>query len=293
MAGHGDLAQAGHALRRAAERDDCTELQRLLCSTVYDPVALLMSTDDSGDTAFLLCAYFGNLDGMRLLLDHPSADAAAMLTDADAVGLTGLMQASEEGQEHAMRLMLDHPSADAAAMMAVRGPGGVSALTIAALFAAGAGTESSWYVHSENKPSCPPLLLLLRRVAVQPEPSDEHQAHMTEVMEAFFSSQRFFNNYEDEEQEERSPLFDTDKPNDARDECVLCTRRRRLRLTQPCHAAHHTRVRADGARAAAPQRGGRGGGARAAAGAAAVRSQPCVAQQQQEQERERGREQQQ
>ncbi|KAG1659974.1 hypothetical protein FOA52_010607 [Chlamydomonas sp. UWO 241] len=98
-------------------------------------------------------------------------------------------------------------------MIAVRGVQGASALTIAARFAAGGSSPHL----TDNAPSCVPLLLLLRRVTVEPEPSDAHQAHMTLVMEALCQGPP-----EDEEEKMEEPvsLFDVDYPDDARDECV-------------------------------------------------------------------------
>jgi hypothetical protein len=141
---------------------------------------------------------------MRLLLDHPSADAAAMMMHGcSAHGRTALMYAAWQGNVEAMRLLLDHPSADPVAMMAIKTTDGASALTAAAQFAVGQPTGQPTPARS-----CAPLLLLLRRATAEPQPSDAQQAHMTIVMETFC----------------RGPLtkemFEDDQPDDVRDECV-------------------------------------------------------------------------
>jgi hypothetical protein len=126
-------------------------------------------------------------------------------------GFIALILAADTGQCEAMRLLLDHPSADPAAMMAVRSTAGISALIAAAAFA----------VHADPPTrSCAPLLLLLRRVAVE-SPCDAQKAHMTEVMEVMCQDQQLENDEEDgQEVEEGEGLFDDDRPDDARDECV-------------------------------------------------------------------------
>ncbi|KAG1678731.1 hypothetical protein FOA52_012770 [Chlamydomonas sp. UWO 241] len=66
--------------------------------------------------------------------------------------------------------------------------------------------ERGWQV---PKRSCAPLLLLLSRVAVQPQPSDAaEQAHMSKVMEALCQGPG------------SKQMFDDDQPDDDRDECV-------------------------------------------------------------------------
>ncbi|KAG1680817.1 hypothetical protein FOA52_008150 [Chlamydomonas sp. UWO 241] len=113
------------------------------------------------------------------------------------------MLASENGHVNAMRLLLDHPSADLAAMMAFDNVHGNSALTAAAGFAAGRYTSTPAPTRS-----CTPLLLLLRRITVQPQPSDAQQAHMTKVMEVLCRGQR------------STEMFDEDQPDDIRDMCI-------------------------------------------------------------------------
>jgi hypothetical protein len=134
-----------------------------------------------------------------------------------------------------MRLLLEHPTVDPAALMAIRNTDGASALVVAA---------ASACRPDDNKPSCEPLLFLLRRVcvAVDPQPSDAQQAHMTKVMEALCQDIHV----DDEEHEEHfRSLFDDDQP-------AWCGSRSRL---QPGHEAHHQSVLCAGARAAAHQRG--------------------------------------
>jgi hypothetical protein len=116
-------------------------------------------------------------------------------------GSTALMLAV--AHVDAVRLLLDHPAADPAALMAVRSKTGDSALQLAAAFATGR-------LHSDHyHPSCVPLLLLLRRVATDVQPSDARQAHMSEVMEALMDEWG------------RDDLFsDDDQPDGARDGCV-------------------------------------------------------------------------
>jgi hypothetical protein len=137
-----------------------------------------------------------------------------MLMHADADGDTALGLAASEGHVDAMRVLLDHPSADAAAMLAFRTPGGASALTVTASFAA---------CSSPGNSSCEPLLLLLRRVAADPHPSDAQHAHMTKVMEALCQDVLVEDEGEEEgeEDEERvRSVFDDDQPDASRDECV-------------------------------------------------------------------------
>lgn len=62
---------------------------------------------------------------------------------------------------------------------------GESAFIAAARFA---DETSSYDGHSPPRP-CVPLLLLLRRIAVESQPSDAHMAHMTKVVEAEALSQ--------------------------------------------------------------------------------------------------------
>jgi hypothetical protein len=60
----------------------------------------------------------------------------------------------------------------------------------------------------KEPPSCAPLLFLLRRVAVQPQPCDAQEAHMSRVMETLMEGPR------------SGALFDDDLPDDARDESL-------------------------------------------------------------------------
>jgi hypothetical protein len=165
------------------------------------PAMMVNQSDSKGSTPLHLTASLGHLGAIRLLLDHPCAEPAAMLMRAANDGFTAFMVACRHGHFDAMFLLLDHPSADAAAMMAVRTPEGASALTAAAEFAAGVPAS---YCASP----CVPLLLLLRRVAVEPQPCDDtQQAHMSLVMEALCTGPH------------SKELFD-DQPDDARDECT-------------------------------------------------------------------------
>jgi ankyrin repeat protein len=243
-----DLAEAGLALAGAAATDDCEALEHLLCTSSHEPAVLLMHEDALGFNALsiaaasghgravrtlldhpsadpaammmhtgfdgwtvLMCsAHAGDVDTMRLLLDHPSADAAAMMMHAcgdHRSGQTALMMSAEVGDLKVMRLLLDHPSADAAAMVAVRGPADVSTLALAAGFAAG---QPCWPDCTPGAPprSCVPLLLLLRRVPLDAQPSDAHQAHMTEVTGELCKGPC------------SGEMFDVDQPDDARDEVV-------------------------------------------------------------------------
>jgi hypothetical protein len=112
-----------------------------------------------------------------------------------------------------LRVLLDHPSADPATMVLVRSVKGFSALPLAALFAGRLQGDAG----IESPPSCAPLLLLLRRVPMDPQPCDAHLAHMTQVMEAFCRQEE---DSDEEESDEAGHLFDIDQPNNARDECV-------------------------------------------------------------------------
>jgi hypothetical protein len=124
------------------------------------------------------------------------------------------------GKVDAMRLLLDHPSANPPAMLAFDSTHGKSAFIAAAKFAA----ESPPYDgHAPTHP-CAPLLLLLRRIAVEPQPSDAQQAHMTKVMEALCQDilvdEEEDDEDEDEHEERFKSLFDDDQPDDARDESI-------------------------------------------------------------------------
>jgi ankyrin repeat protein len=71
-------------------------------------------------------------DTMRLLLDHPSADAAAMLVHANGFGSAALTFAAGNGNVDATRLLLDHPFANPAAMVIHVTSTGETALSYAA-----------------------------------------------------------------------------------------------------------------------------------------------------------------
>jgi ankyrin repeat protein len=200
-------AKGRTALMCAAAEGNAPSMRLLLDHPSADPAVMMRLGDDLGGTALMYAAVNGNVDAMRLLLDHPSADSAAMMAHAavPAGGLTTLMAAAMYGHVDALRLLLDHPSADASAMMELSfGVEGTTALVCAARFAAQALDESDPVLRSR----CAPLLFLLRRIAVQPQPSDAQQAHMTKVMEALCQGPR------------SNELFDVDQPEDARDECV-------------------------------------------------------------------------
>jgi hypothetical protein len=185
----------------------------------------------------------GCVTSLRLLLDHPSADPAAMIMHKLRLGSTALMVAAHKGNEGILRLLLDHPSADATAMMAARTPAGFSALTAAADFAAEASPNDS------SRRSYAPLLLLLRRVAAEPQPCADQQAHMSRVLQACHGDQK--------------ALLNNDQPDDARDECVRA-RGKRPGKHRRC-VARPPRVLRSGERAAHHQRGRRGPGGCAAA----------------------------
>jgi hypothetical protein len=185
---------------------------------------VLAVTDEEGRAAdagadlgaeLLDAAEGGDVDAMRALLDHPSADPAAMMMHSDSDGGTALMYAALGGDVGAMRLLLDHPAADAAAMMAVRYVdygGCLSALISAAKFAASGPlvrTDAASASAVQTLPwDCAPLLFLLHRVAVEPHPSDAQQVHMSMVMEMMCDgppSRR---------------LIDDDQPDAVREACV-------------------------------------------------------------------------
>ncbi|KAG1673066.1 hypothetical protein FOA52_013135 [Chlamydomonas sp. UWO 241] len=157
-----------------------------------------------------------NLDSMRLLLNHPAADSAEMMMHTNTDGaLIGY-----QGHVDAMSLLLDHTCADPAAMMAFDGTtADSSALIAAARFAA----ESPPYDGHEPTPPCVPLPLLLRRIAVEPQPSDAQQARMTTVWVTLRHEAEY---EEDEEALVQEVMFEDwlfyayAQPDDARDECV-------------------------------------------------------------------------
>jgi len=212
------------ALMAAAAEGHVECMGLLLNHPSADAAAMMMLTTSSGVTALMAAAAHGRLrvvlqlsDGAtaltfaainghvactRLLLYHPSADAAAMMMLTTSSGVTALMAAAAHGHVECMGLLLNHPSADAAAMMKLKDFDGASAFTSAAQFASQCGAGSSACT------LCAPLLLLLRRVAKEPQPSDDAEwAHMTKVMEALCRTSP-------------NKLFGDDKPDDARDECV-------------------------------------------------------------------------
>jgi hypothetical protein len=109
---------------------------------------------------------------------------------------------------------------DAAAMLAVRTPAGTSALTAAA-------------AQSSRACACAPLLLLLRRVAVEPQPCDDaQQAHMSEVEELCTGARS-------------EQLFVDNQLDDARDEwvqAVLCRRQPALFCRASSASTHRWRA---------------------------------------------------
>ncbi|KAG1677160.1 hypothetical protein FOA52_000966 [Chlamydomonas sp. UWO 241] len=209
MVGNADLVGAGCALRQAAGEGDARALEHLLRTSGYDPADLLMLTDGDGTTALMEAAMAGDhVDVMRLLLDHPCADAATILMHATHLGFTAVIAAAVSGHVDVMRLLLTHPSADPAAMMAFNADIGESALVAAAVFATGGIAGDADDYEDALPPSCAPLLFLLRRFAMQPQPCDAQEAHMSKVMEVLMAGPR------------SGALFDDDQPDDVRDECI-------------------------------------------------------------------------
>ncbi|KAG1653503.1 hypothetical protein FOA52_007998 [Chlamydomonas sp. UWO 241] len=160
-------------------------------------------------------AEHGRVDEMRFPLNHPSADAASLMVDSNHRGCNALSLATVHGNVGAMLLLLDHPSAaNTAALMEGCAPDDESALVLAASFATGRPNDFG------NRPSCAPLLLLLRRVPAEAsQPCDAHQAHMTKVMEAFRQGEEEFED-QDEWEERVNRFSNDDNLNDARDKCV-------------------------------------------------------------------------
>ncbi|KAG1665807.1 hypothetical protein FOA52_015300 [Chlamydomonas sp. UWO 241] len=222
---------------RASETSDVDAMRRLLICPSADTAALLMHNPRYGRTALLNAVENGHVgailawsstthlptdgrtalleaaetgqgvqvEAMRLLLDHPSADPGRMLMHTHNRVSTALMLAASGAHADATRLLLDHPSANAAAMVAVRRPGGASALTAAAEWAVGADYPSESF---DSTRSCEPLLLLLRRVAVESQPCDAQRAHMTEVLTVMGQGPQ------------SQALFSDAKPDGVRDECM-------------------------------------------------------------------------
>jgi hypothetical protein len=189
------------ALMWSASEGLLEAMRLLLDHPSADPAEMMMRARYDGCTALMFAASEGHVAAVRLLLDHPSADPAVMTMHANTNGDIALIAAAFNGHVDALRLLLDHPSADAAAMVAVRNTEDGSALIAAAGFAAG---------QPADPPTCPctPLLFLLRRVAVESQPSDAHKAHMTKVMEVLCHGPR------------SNEMFGSDRPDDARDECI-------------------------------------------------------------------------
>jgi hypothetical protein len=142
-----EVQAACQAVRTAASENNVAALTRLLgidqrrtrsasTSAVaeLEPMrhrAMLVAADESGKTAVMHAAGNGNVNVIRLLLDHPSADPAAMMMLTTSEGSTALMFAAWKGEATAMRLLLDHPSADPAAQMMAANSSGSTALMYA------------------------------------------------------------------------------------------------------------------------------------------------------------------
>ncbi|KAG1664603.1 hypothetical protein FOA52_004478 [Chlamydomonas sp. UWO 241] len=173
MAGGDEAA----ALGAACGTGDLAAMQAVLSASA-DPAMLMLTRCEKGWTPLTRATLHRHVDAMHLLLEHPAADTAAMLMQTCSFGHTALLLAAANGHVDATSLLLNHPSADPAAMLAFDSTHGMSALIAAAHFAA----DFSPY----DNPIRPfaPLLLLLRRIAVELQPSDAKQAHMTRVVEA-------------------------------------------------------------------------------------------------------------
>jgi hypothetical protein len=203
----------GNTALLLAVQGGCVDVMRVLLDhPAADAAAMMMVADSQhGSTALMFAVQGGRMDAMRLLLDHPAADPAAMMRHTNSLGSTLLVMSAINGHVDAMRLLLDHPSADAAAMIAHRTTNGISALISAAAFAASVPDAC---MNAASAPAAQarswdyaPLLLLLRRVAVEPHPSDAQQDHMTLVMEFMCASPP-------------RRLFDVDQPDAVREACV-------------------------------------------------------------------------
>jgi hypothetical protein len=182
-----------------------TEVLRVLLDhPSADAPAMLVATDMYGTTAVMWAVRNGQVDALRVLLDHPAADAAAMLVATDMYGATAVMSAVRNGQVDALRVLLEHPSADPAAMLVATDGHGRTAVMLAAGFAS--GQHALWVMGTPR--SCAPLLFVLRRVAVEAQPSDDQQAHMTKVMEVLCQGPL------------SNAMFDNDTPDEPRDESV-------------------------------------------------------------------------
>ncbi|KAG1657858.1 hypothetical protein FOA52_014615 [Chlamydomonas sp. UWO 241] len=176
----------------AAQNGHVDAMRVMLDHPSADPAAMMMYASNSGSTAFMLAARNGHVDAVRALLDHPSADPAAMMMYPDNNCWIALMAAATHAG--VMHMMLNHPSADPAAMLAFRTPTGASALTAAAGFAVGSSPNHRYA----------PLLLLLRRVDLGPQPCAAKEAHMPKVLETCHVNQK--------------ALLNVDQPDDSRDE---------------------------------------------------------------------------
>jgi hypothetical protein len=111
----------GARLLTAAVGGDVNGIRALLDHPSADPAAMLMHADSAcGSSALTLASWKGNVGAMRLLLEHPAADPGVMITHADYMDSTALLEAAMGGHVDAMRLLLDHPAADATALMAAR-----------------------------------------------------------------------------------------------------------------------------------------------------------------------------
>jgi ankyrin repeat protein len=206
------------ALTLASRSGHVDAMRVLLDHPAADPAAMLMHRNSVGCTALLYATFSaaqsGLVDAMRLLLDHPAADPGAMMMHSDSEGGTALVYAARNGNMDAMHLLLDHPAADPAAMISFLN-GNCSALLSAAIFAASGRTfvrTDAASASAVQTPTwdCAPLLFLLRRVAVDPHPSDAQQVHMSMVMEAMC----------DGPLARSRRLLDDDHPDAVREACV-------------------------------------------------------------------------
>ncbi|KAG1674029.1 hypothetical protein FOA52_000335 [Chlamydomonas sp. UWO 241] len=197
------------ALMVAARAGHIEAMHLLLEHPCADPATMMMCTASVGFNPLMWAALYGQTGAMRLLLDHPYANPAAMMMQTNNLGWTAFMLAASNNQVEVMRLLLNHPSADPAAMITHRSSTDECALTAAALCAADHWRPDSWR----------PLLLLLHRVAMEPQPCIDQRTCMTKVLEMLCRGQL------------SKALFVSDQPDDVRDECIYLLLERGARCT--------------------------------------------------------------
>ncbi|KAG1671876.1 hypothetical protein FOA52_003443 [Chlamydomonas sp. UWO 241] len=197
MLGHIEI-NGRNIFYEAASRGHAGAIGVCLAHPQFSAAAMLKNTTANRDS-FARAAMSGHAETVRLLLDHqPRAVTAVMLAREEGMGSTILSYAASIGRVAVMRLILDHLSAAEAASRMVF----TDVFTMAAGFTVNAAAGQA---AADGARNFAPLLLLLRHLHEQAQPSDARQtaAAMSGAMETL------------------SPLLELDgEPCAARDCCV-------------------------------------------------------------------------